>query len=78
MEICQVVNYNYRQMIDPFDQTVSIVDCGDFPISPFDNALALVQMEEWYESPAEEKSTLQCWDWGCITQGTLLWLLVVV
>jgi hypothetical protein len=24
------------------------VDCGDFPISPFDNALAFAQMEEWY------------------------------
>ncbi|KAJ9133674.1 Agmatinase [Pleurostoma richardsiae] len=41
-------HYNYRQQINPFKQNVSIVDCGDFPISPFDNALAFAQMEEWY------------------------------
>lgn len=35
-------------MINPFEQNISIVDCGDFPISPFDNALAFAQMEEWY------------------------------
>ncbi|CAM1503642.1 Fc.00g012330.m01.CDS01 [Cosmosporella sp. VM-42] len=41
-------HYNYRQAITPFEQNISIVDCGDFPISPFDNALAFAQMEEWY------------------------------
>ncbi|KAF7563309.1 hypothetical protein G7046_g814 [Stylonectria norvegica] len=41
-------HYNYRQAINPFEQNISIVDCGDFPISPFDNALAFAQMEEWY------------------------------
>ncbi|KPM45325.1 hypothetical protein AK830_g1184 [Neonectria ditissima] len=41
-------HYNYRQGINPFEQNISIVDCGDFPISPFDNALAFAQMEEWY------------------------------
>lgn len=40
--------YNYRQHINPFKQNVSVVDCGDFPISPFDNGLAFAQMEEWY------------------------------
>jgi hypothetical protein len=42
-------HYNYRQGINPFIQNVSIVDCGDFPISPFDNGLAFAQMEEWYK-----------------------------
>lgn len=41
-------HYNYRQGINPFEQNISIVDCGDFPISPFDNGLAFAQMEEWY------------------------------
>ena len=41
-------HYNYRQGINPFTQNVSIVDCGDFPVSPFDNVLAFAQMEEWY------------------------------
>ncbi|KAH8649571.1 Ureohydrolase [Ilyonectria robusta] len=41
-------HYNFRQSINPFTQNISIVDCGDFPISPFDNALAFAQMEEWY------------------------------
>ncbi|CAH0055909.1 unnamed protein product [Clonostachys solani] len=40
-------HYNYRQGINPFTQNISIVDCGDFPISPFDNALSFAQMEEW-------------------------------
>lgn len=41
-------HYNYRQSINPYEQNISIVDCGDFPISPFDNGLAFAQMEEWY------------------------------
>ncbi|KAF7196760.1 putative agmatinase 1 [Pseudocercospora fuligena] len=41
-------HYNYRQSIHPYKQNISIVDCGDFPISPFDNGLAFAQMEKWY------------------------------
>ncbi|RFU74913.1 agmatinase [Trichoderma arundinaceum] len=41
-------HYNYRQSINPFQQNISVVDCGDLPVSPFDNALAFAQMEEWY------------------------------
>lgn len=26
-----------------------MVDCGDLPISPFDNGLAFAQMEDWYK-----------------------------
>ncbi|KAF8856225.1 Arginase/deacetylase [Acephala macrosclerotiorum] len=32
-------DYNYRQGLNPFTQGFSIVDCGDFPISPFGNGL---------------------------------------
>ncbi|KAK6381508.1 hypothetical protein LTS17_004566 [Exophiala oligosperma] len=42
-------HYNYRQSINPLLQNISIVDCGDLPISPFDNGLAFAQMEEWYK-----------------------------
>ncbi|EXJ86320.1 agmatinase [Capronia epimyces CBS 606.96] len=41
--------YNYRQSINPYVQNISIVDCGDLPISPFDNGLAFAQMEDWYK-----------------------------
>ncbi|KIX92189.1 uncharacterized protein Z520_12070 [Fonsecaea multimorphosa CBS 102226] len=42
-------HYNYRQSINPYKQNISVVDCGDLPISPFDNGLAFAQMEEWYK-----------------------------
>ena len=47
--------YNYRQSINPFIQNISIVDCGDLPISPFDNGLAFAQMEEWYTRLLDRK-----------------------
>ncbi|KIW91455.1 agmatinase [Cladophialophora bantiana CBS 173.52] len=42
-------HYNYRQSINPYKQNISVVDCGDLPISPFDNGLAFAQMEDWYK-----------------------------
>ncbi|OAL32811.1 hypothetical protein AYO20_07768 [Fonsecaea nubica] len=41
-------HYNYRQSINPYKHNISVVDCGDLPISPFDNGLAFAQMEEWH------------------------------
>jgi len=35
---------------NPYDQGIKIVDCGDIPISPFDNALAVDQMETAYST----------------------------
>ncbi|KAJ6611482.1 arginase family-domain-containing protein [Mycena sp. CBHHK59/15] len=35
---------------NPYDFGVKIVDCGDVPISPFDNALAVDQMEVAYST----------------------------
>ncbi|KAI0308333.1 Arginase/deacetylase [Multifurca ochricompacta] len=36
--------------LDPYQQGLKIVDCGDVPINPFDNALALDQMEVAYST----------------------------
>ncbi|KAJ7146316.1 Arginase/deacetylase [Mycena epipterygia] len=35
---------------NPYDHGAKIVDCGDIPISPFDNALAVDQMEVAYST----------------------------
>ncbi|KAJ7292729.1 hypothetical protein C8J57DRAFT_1428789 [Mycena rebaudengoi] len=35
---------------NPYKQGVKVVDCGDVPVSPFDNALALDQMEVAYST----------------------------
>ncbi|KAF9695861.1 hypothetical protein EKO04_005865 [Ascochyta lentis] len=40
--------YNARAGLNPFTSWANIVDCGDIPITPFDNALALRQMSEAY------------------------------
>ncbi|KAI0295015.1 Arginase/deacetylase [Russula brevipes] len=36
--------------LDPYEQGVEIIDCGDVPVSPFNNALALDQMEVAYST----------------------------
>ncbi|KAK6843639.1 hypothetical protein PG995_002605 [Apiospora arundinis] len=38
--------YNQRANINPYANWATILDCGDIPVSPFDNALALRQMTE--------------------------------
>ncbi|KAK7923239.1 hypothetical protein PG985_007310 [Apiospora marii] len=38
--------YNQRANINPYANWATILDCGDIPVSPFDNALALTQMTE--------------------------------
>lgn len=38
--------FNPRANINPYTSWAKIVDCGDIPITPFDNALALRQMSE--------------------------------
>ena len=39
-------SYNPRANINPYKSWAKIVDCGDIPVTPFDNALALRQMSE--------------------------------
>ncbi|KAL4901682.1 hypothetical protein BDW74DRAFT_181688 [Aspergillus multicolor] len=41
-------SYNTVWELDPFEQELSIVDCGDIPITPFDAAHAFKQMEQGY------------------------------
>ncbi|TKX20016.1 guanidinobutyrase-2 [Elsinoe australis] len=36
--------YNPRARLNPYTEWASIIDCGDIPITPFDNKLALRQM----------------------------------
>ena len=36
--------YNPRSDLDPYGTPLKIIDCGDIPVTPFDNALALQQM----------------------------------
>ncbi|KAK8166673.1 arginase family-domain-containing protein [Phyllosticta citrichinensis] len=38
--------YNPRGRINPYSSWAKILDCGDIPVTPFDNALALRQMSE--------------------------------
>jgi len=42
--------YTIAWGINPYEQGFSIIDCGDVPISPFDNALAVDQMEVAYST----------------------------
>ncbi|KAH9031856.1 Arginase/deacetylase [Lactarius hengduanensis] len=36
--------------LDPYQQGLKIIDCGDVPVNPFDNALAIDQMEVAYST----------------------------
>ena len=36
--------FNHRRGLNPYGSVYSVLDCGDVPVSPFDNALALRQM----------------------------------
>ena len=53
--------FNPRANLNPYTSWAKIVDCGDIPITPFDNTLALKQMSEAFmelgKRPATEKST---------------------
>lgn len=36
--------FNPRRGLNPYTSPFTILDCGDIPVTPFDNALALHQM----------------------------------
>ncbi|KAK0511635.1 hypothetical protein JMJ35_006208 [Cladonia borealis] len=38
--------FNPRRGLNPYSAPYTIIDCGDIPITPFDNALAVQQMSE--------------------------------
>lgn len=39
-------SFNHRRGLNPYLSPLTILDCGDIPVAPFDNALALRQMSE--------------------------------
>ncbi|KAL8841471.1 MAG: hypothetical protein Q9170_000934 [Blastenia crenularia] len=39
-------SFNHRRGLNPYISPLTILDCGDIPVAPFDNALALRQMSE--------------------------------
>ncbi len=40
--------FNHRAALNPYTTAFTILDCGDIPVTPFDNTLALRQMSEAY------------------------------
>ncbi|GAB7361142.1 hypothetical protein MBLNU230_g1176t1 [Neophaeotheca triangularis] len=40
--------YNPRAGLNPYAEWAKVIDCGDIPVTPFDNGLALRQMSEAY------------------------------
>ncbi|EMD00708.1 hypothetical protein BAUCODRAFT_29066 [Baudoinia panamericana UAMH 10762] len=44
--------YNPRASINPYREWAKIIDCGDIPVTPFDNELALRQMSEAFTNLA--------------------------
>lgn len=54
--------FNPRAGINPYRSWASIIDCGDIPITPMDNGIALQQMTEAFRELARRKplsSTLE-------------------
>lgn len=49
--------FNFRAGINPYDSWAKVIDCGDIPISPMDNGLALEQMTKGYENLINHNST---------------------
>jgi agmatinase len=50
--------FNPRAGINPYQSWATILDCGDIPISPFDNELALRQMTQAYDELLTRPSTV--------------------
>lgn len=49
--------YNPRANLNPYASWATIVDCGDIPITPFDNTLALRQMSEGFSELSTRSSS---------------------
>ncbi|BDD60423.1 hypothetical protein MPDQ_003730 [Monascus purpureus] len=53
--------FNHAQGINPYQNWATFVDCGDIPVTPFDNAVAFKQMTEAYRDllrrPAKTQPT---------------------
>lgn len=48
--------FNPRANLNPYQQWAKIIDCGDIPITPFDNSLALRQMTEAFTNLAHSQA----------------------
>ncbi|EME49276.1 hypothetical protein DOTSEDRAFT_143108 [Dothistroma septosporum NZE10] len=48
--------FNPRANLNPYQSWAKVIDCGDIPITPFDNALALRQMSEAFTTLAHSKA----------------------
>jgi len=48
--------YNPRAGLNPYQEWATIIDCGDIPITPFDNALAVRQMSEAFTNLAHQSA----------------------
>ncbi|KIW15828.1 hypothetical protein PV08_05878 [Exophiala spinifera] len=40
--------FNHAQGLNPYQNWATVIDCGDIPVTPFDNAVAFEQMTEAY------------------------------
>jgi len=53
------IGYTMSWGNNPYEKGSKILDCGDVPVSPFDNALALDQMEVAYSTLLERPTTIK-------------------
>ncbi|KAK4211941.1 putative mitochondrial precursor [Rhypophila decipiens] len=51
--------FNPRANINPYQNWAKILDCGDVPVTPMDNAMALVQMTEAFKELGSRKPASQ-------------------
>ncbi|KAI5898066.1 Arginase/deacetylase [Schizophyllum commune H4-8] len=49
--------YSMAWGLNPYESGLKIIDCGDVPVSPFDNALAVDQLEVAYNTLVGRKTT---------------------
>ena len=52
-------SYNFGLDVDPLDGKTKIVDCGDVPMTYFDNPVAIEQLEGAYKSIVKRKAATQ-------------------
>lgn len=49
--------FNFRAGINPYQSWAKVMDCGDIPVTPMDNQLALKMMDAAYENLLDRNST---------------------
>lgn len=49
--------YNPRASLNPYQEWAKVIDCGDIPITPMDNALAMRQMTEAFTNLAHRTAS---------------------